>query len=335
MRHKIILTLLKKEIIDIFRDTKTIIIMVIVPLVLYPLIFLGTLLLSSNLLRESTIKTYNVAIVNDSLNYTRKIEELLGNALDEHEYHFSVSWILPGSDYEKLLRDEEYDLIISAIDNGNEYPNYMLYSLTSSNKSGTCRSMAETVLKDYSDKIIEERLEDALDNYELLKTEPFTVESTDFSSKEETTGMLIGYIMPFMMIISVLMGAFTVAIDISVGEKERGTLETLITLPISNTQMMISKFFAVSLFALFSVAINLFSFGLMGIYVFNSIKLAKTFVGEFRFSHFIPSILLMIVVLVLFSMFVSALCLCVDFTAKSVKEANNFTTPLMLILSSS
>ena len=323
MNKKIILTLLKKEILDIFRDTKTIIIMVIVPLILYPLIFLASMLLTTSIMRESTVKTYNVAIINESKGISDNINQMLTDALKAHEYHFNTEEIKRGEDYEKLLRDSKYDLIIDYKNEEAEYPDYILYSLTSVNKSSTCRTMVEKVLGDYSDKIIDGRLKDAIDNYDELKKKPFEIDKKDYSSKEETTGM---------MIISVLMGAFTVTIDVSVGEKERGTLETLITLPISNTQMMISKFFAVSIFALFSVTINLCSFGLMGIYIFSSVKLAKTFVGNFKFTQFIPSILLMIVVIILFSMFVSALCLCVDFTAKSVKEANNLTTPLMLIL---
>ena len=332
MNRKIIFTLLKKELTDIFRDTKTIIIMVIVPLILYPLVFLGSLLLTSSLLRESTVKTYNVAIVKTTTENTQNITHLLDDALIKHEYHFHTEEINSSDNYEKLIRDAKYDVVIVPENGGNEYPDITIHSLTSSNKSSTARSMVDVVFSDYSDDIIEERLKDAVDNYETLKEEPFKIEKKDYSSREETTGMLIGYIMPFMMIISVLMGAFTVAIDISVGEKERGTLETLITLPISNTQMMISKFFAVTIFALFSVAINILSFALMGFFIFNSMEYAKTFVGDFKFTQFIPSILLMIVLLVLFTMFVSSVCLCVDFMAKSVKEANNLTTPLMLIL---
>ncbi|MBO4783307.1 MAG: CPBP family intramembrane metalloprotease [Lachnospiraceae bacterium] len=332
MNRKIIFTLLKKELTDIFRDTKTIIIMVIVPLILYPLVFLGSLLLTSSLLRESTVKTYNVAIVKTTTENTQNIKHLLDDALIKHEYHFHTEEINSSDNYEKLIRDAKYDVVIVPEKGANEYPDITIHSLTSSNKSSTARSMVDVVFSDYSDDIIEERLKDAVDNYETLKEEPFKIEKKDYSSREETTGMLIGYIMPFMMIISVLMGAFTVAIDISVGEKERGTLETLITLPISNTQMMISKFFAVTIFALFSVAINILSFALMGFFIFNSMEYAKTFVGDFKFTQFIPSILLMIVLLVLFTMFVSSVCLCVDFMAKSVKEANNLTTPLMLIL---
>lgn len=332
MNFRIIRTLLKKEITDIFRDTKTIIIMIVVPLVLYPLLFLGTMLLTSNIIKESTVKTYNVAIVSSTEEDYAFVESLLKDALDTHQYHFDISKFPADEDYEKSLRNEKYQGIISIKTLEDDYPDFEVYTLTSSNKSSTCKGMIDQVLKDYKEKIIDEKLKDAIADYDALTADPFEIDHKDYSSKEETTGMLIGYIMPFMMIISVLMGAFTVAIDVSVGEKERGTLETLITLPIRNSEMMISKFLAVSIFALFSVTINLLSFTLMGIYIYNSMSLAKTLMGGFKFTQFIPSIILMAVVMILFSFFVSALCLCVDFTAKSVKEANNMTTPLMLIL---
>ena len=332
MNVKTVLTLLKKEIVDIFRDTKTIIIMIIVPLVLYPLIFLASMLLTSSIMKEATVKTYNVAIVSESKENYDLTDKLLKDALEKHKYHFDVSEYDGEEDYEKSIRSDKYQGIIIVKDSGEEYPDFEIYTITSSNKSSTCRSMIKQVLADYEDEIIEQKLKNSIDNYDELTEKPFKIDYKDYSSKEETTGMLIGYIMPFMMIISVLMGAFTVAIDVSVGEKERGTLETLITLPISNAEMMISKFLAVSAFALFSVSINLLSFLFMGIYVYNSMALAKTMMGGFKFTQFIPSIILMTIVLVLFSFFVSAVCLCFDFTAKSVKEANNMTTPLMLVL---
>ncbi len=331
MKTLIIKTLLKKELTDIFRDTKTIIIMIIVPTVLYPLIFMGSLLLTSSMMKESTVKTYKVAISAESEDYDT-VAGLLDDALKKHEYHFEKSKLEEGEDYEKLLRDSVYDGIVEIKSSDKDYPDFNVYTLTSSNKSSTCKGMLKQVFKDYSDEIVKNRIKSEVSDYDELIKEPFAVDMKDFSSKEETTGMLIGYIMPFMMIISVLMGAFTVAIDVSVGEKERGTLETLITLPISNLEMMVSKFLAVSIFALFSVAINLLSFAAMGIYVLNSVKLSSNILGGFKFTQFIPSIILMIFLIVLFAFFVSALCLCVDFTAQSVKEANNYTTPLMLIL---
>ena len=112
MNKRIIFTLLKKELTDIFRDTKTIIIMVIVPLILYPLVFLGSLLLTSSLMKESTVKTYNVAIVSTTAETTQNIRSLLDKALVKHEYHFHVEEINSSENYERYIRDEKYDVVI-------------------------------------------------------------------------------------------------------------------------------------------------------------------------------------------------------------------------------
>ena len=176
MNKRIIFTLLKKELTDIFRDTKTIIIMVIVPLILYPLVFLGSMLLTSSLLRESTVKTYNVAIVKTDTETTLNIRHLLDDALAKHEYHFHVEEINSSENYERFIRDEKYDVVIVPENTGNEYPDITIYSLTSSNKSGTARSMVDVVFSDYSNQIIEERLKEAFSDYETLKEDPFNVE---------------------------------------------------------------------------------------------------------------------------------------------------------------
>ena len=112
MNKRIIFTLLKKELTDIFRDTKTIIIMVIVPLLLYPLVFLGSMLLTSSLMRESTVKTYNVAIVSTTSDTTQNIRGLLDKALIKHEYHFHVEEINSSGNYERFIRDGKYDVVI-------------------------------------------------------------------------------------------------------------------------------------------------------------------------------------------------------------------------------
>ena len=189
MNFRIIRTLLKKEITDIFRDTKTIIIMIVVPLVLYPLLFLGTMLLTSNIIKESTVKTYNVAIVSSTEEDYAFVESLLKEALDTHQYHFDISKFPADEDYEKSLRNEKYQGIISIKTLEDDYPDFEVYTLTSSNKSSTCKGMIDQVLKDYKEKIIDEKLKDAIADYDALTADPFEIDHKDYSSKEETKGM--------------------------------------------------------------------------------------------------------------------------------------------------
>ena len=330
MNFRIVKTLLKKELTDIFRDTKTIIIMVAIPLILYPLLFLASVLITSNMLKESTEKTYNVSIVaNDSDRAV--VNRLLDDALEKFEYHFEI--VEPDSDdYEKLIRKNTIDAVIEAKSDNGELGHITIYSMSSLTKSDTCRSMIEKVFEDYKDEITENKLREALDDYDSLTSEPFEITSTNYSSKEETTGMLVGNVMPFMMVISVLIGVSTIAVDISVGEKERGTLETLITIPVSNLEIVVAKFLATSVMAMFSLGLNVLSFGLIGAYLYQSAQFATESTGSFKLISFVPSLLVMIPLLILFTMFISALCLCINFTAKSVKEANNYTMPLMMIM---
>ncbi|MBQ4275206.1 MAG: CPBP family intramembrane metalloprotease [Lachnospiraceae bacterium] len=332
MSSKIIWTLFKKEIKDIFRDTKTIVITLMVPLVLYPLVFLGSMLLMSSMMKESTVKTYKVAIISDNQETVNILRTELKDSLESRKYHFEISNIEDTEDKEKLIRDEKYDVILKPESEADgTIKDITVYGLTSINRSSTAISMIDNVLDDYKRDLIDNNLRAIIPDYDKLKKDPFKTNKVNFSTKEETTGMLIGYIMPFMMTVSVITGAFAVSIDLSVGEKERGTLETLITLPIKNIEFMLAKFFAITAFSLFSVALNIFSYALMGIYIYNSMKLSNMLMGGLKFVEFIPSFLIMFIVIPLFACLVSAISLCVDFTAKSVKEANNLSTVMMLV----
>ena len=332
MSSKIVWTLFKKEIKDIFRDTKTIVITLMVPLVLYPLVFLGSMLLMSSMMKESTVKTYKVAIISDNEATVNILRTELKDSLKSRKYHFEISNIEDTEDKETLIRDEKYDVILKPVsDTDGSIKDITVYGLTSINRSNTAISMIDNVLDDYKRDLIDNSLRELIPDYDKLKKDPFKTNKVNFSTKEETTGMLIGYIMPFMMTVSVITGAFAVSIDLSVGEKERGTLETLITLPIKNLEFMLSKFFAIAAFSLFSVALNIFSYALMGIYIYNSMKLSNMLMGGLKFVEFIPSFLIMFIVIPLFACLVSAISLCVDFTAKSVKEANNLSTVMMLV----
>ncbi|HID9497194.1 TPA: ABC transporter permease subunit, partial [Clostridioides difficile] len=106
----------------------------------------------------------------------------------------------------------------------------------------------ETVLDKYKRFTIEKTLsEKGLDVQATL--EPITYSTVDVAKTEEVAGYFLGQILPFILIIGVLLGSIYPAIDVMAGEKERGTLETLFTLPISNLELVMGKYMAVSLSA--------------------------------------------------------------------------------------
>jgi sodium transport system permease protein len=78
-------------------------------------------------------------------------------------------------------------------------------------------------------------------------------------------------VLPMLLIISLLMGTMYPAIDTTAGEKERGTLETLLTLPVTNREIIIGKFFTVAVIGIVSALLNLLSMALMGVYMIKLI----------------------------------------------------------------
>ena len=88
MNKKIISALYKKEITDILRDKKTILMMIVVPLILYPLMFLGSMALFSSILSASTSKAYTVALdgVNDP--------DTMKQYFKDNEEHFKYTFII-------------------------------------------------------------------------------------------------------------------------------------------------------------------------------------------------------------------------------------------------
>ena len=143
---------------------------------------------------------------------------------------------------------------------------------------------------------------------------------------------MIGSIIPFFIVTMILLGALYPSIDVTAGEKERGTLETLLTLPITNFEMIMSKFLAVSCIACASAILNVFSMGgAMAFLVSSSMSLAEDINLEIHYETFIPGILFTLVVMVFFALLVTAVCMCTCVFAKNFKEANNYVTPVMLI----
>lgn len=328
MNKKTVFSLYKKEMLDIFRDKKTMIIMVLVPLFLYPCMMLGMMLIMNSISKESLEKTYQVGIV--QCEEAEMVKLLLLDEEDEFEYFFDVSVQDDLKTCEQALNEKEIDAFISVseMDDGRVF--YEVGYFSSVADSVSASDYAEEILRGYRDKLRNELIEDAFDDYEMVLN-PIVVDNRNIATIEESTGSLFGYIIPFMLITSILMGAIYPAIDVTSGERERGTLETMMTLPIKNSEMMFSKFMAVSTIAVISALLNMLSMLLVGLYMYDSMQLADTAFGEMNLLQFIPSVIGLLICMPIFAMFASAVCLNVCIFAKSFKEANNYSTPILLI----
>ncbi len=328
MNKKTVFSLYKKEMLDIFRDKKTMIIMVLVPLFLYPCMMLGTVLLMSNISKESLEKTYQVGLISETEHET--LEELLLNDEDEFEYFFETKVYDELDDAENALNNGEIHAFINVLSGEDGRQTYEVGAMSSVMDSVSASNYIKEILGGYRDGLRDEILEEQFGEIEGILN-PIVIKGRDLATIEESAGSIFGYIIPFMLITSILMGAVYPAIDVTAGERERGTLETMMTLPVKSSEMMFSKFMAVSTVAVLSAMLNLLSMFLVGLYMYDSMQLASTVFGEMNLLQFVPSVIALLVCMPIFAMFASAVCLSICIFAKSFKEANNYSTPILLV----
>ncbi len=327
MNYKQLRTLYKKEIMDVIRDKKTVLTMVVLPVILYPVLFLVIMQVMTMISTAQQERTYYIAYDKVADQERQALNDWIAGDEDKLEY---VIKEVESENPEKDLNEEIIDAFITASVTQSQIV-YEVHYLSAVTNSVTVMDMLQEEIESYSKKIAEMNVrKEGLDIEKVLY--PVKVKNTDRSSNESSIGSILGSIIPFLLITSILMGSMYPAIDATAGEKERGTLETLLTLPIGNMELIMSKFFSVATVAVVSVFINVLSMGGIAAYLYATIHALSKGAGEFRLGSFVPAIIISFICIIAFALFMSALVMCVCAFAKSFKEANNYITPLTLVV---
>ncbi len=323
------LVLFKRELLDILRDKKTLVMMIVVPIILYPLMIIGMALIMTSIIKGQEDKTYRVAFY-DVPEIEEGIRTRYKNA-KEKEFTYDLSFVdVYGGEsaYADALENEEIEAYVTKGEKDDEFE---IHYLSAKNGSDTAARGLKDVFNAYRDDKRKELIEDAGLDIDTIFY-PVKFDLKDSSTKEESVGNMLGGMMPFLIITVILLGAIYPSIDVTAGERERGTLETLLTLPVSNYDMIMSKFMAVSVIACVSAFLNVFSMGgAVAFLVSSSLASTEGINLDIKLSTFIPGLCFTVIVMMCFALLVTAVCMCVCIFAKNFKEANNYITPVMLI----
>ncbi len=169
-------------------------------------------------------------------------------------------------------------------------------------------------------------------------TEPVKIKPVDVATAEEVGSSVWAKIFPFLLVMMSLTGAFYPAIDLCAGEKERGTMETLLISPASRAEIVLGKFFTVFLASVLTALLNLLSMGLTGMQIARNLAsggAATATTATHRVALIAaPSLttaLWIVILLIPLAAFFSAVCLALAVLAKSMKEGQYYMTPLYVI----
>ena len=325
MRIKMVKAIFKKEMIDILRDKKTLFMGIVLPLILYPIIMVIMTQVMSLSMNSASQREINIAFENKP---SEELVSMIENYSDEDTSRINIVY---SDDYKKDLEDGSIDAYIgSKMDNSSE--NYEVYINSSKENASSVKVLLDEIFTSYKDSKVKNKLEQSgLKVEETL--EPVEFDTVDVAGNEEIAGYFLGQVLPVILMMGVLLGAIYPAIDSMAGEKERGTLETLFTLPISNLELVMGKYIAVSFCAIVTSIFNIISILLTLSYLLVSSQMSGVMLIEnFKFSQLVAPMLITLICVCLFAMVIAAVSMCVCSLAKSFKDAQNYITPLMFLV---
>ncbi len=184
-------------------------------------------------------------------------------------------------------------------------------------------------LRNWEDKLLEMRLAQAQLPASLHT--PFDPTDVDLAEDDQVAASLWSKLFPTLLVVMAITGAFYPAIDVGAGEKERGTMETLLICPASRTEIVTGKFLTVMGFSLTTALLNLLSMGFTGKYMLEMAGTPRLSpLGNVSFPPASALVWLVLLAVPLAALF-SALSLAFAMFARSSKEGQYYLTPLLMV----
>jgi sodium transport system permease protein len=201
-------------------------------------------------------------------------------------------------------------------------PNPKVYYNTAKEKSAITYARVSDVLHRWTDLIGRDNL--AAGGVPESAARPFDVATDDVAETSGLKGAAVwSKILPFLLLIWALTGAFYPAVDLCAGEKERGTLETLLISPAERMEIVWGKLLTIMLFSMATALLNLLSMGVTGQLILSQLK-------DFGPPPALAPLWLLLALLPVSALF-SALCLALAAFARSTKEGQYYLMPLVLV----
>jgi sodium transport system permease protein len=189
----------------------------------------------------------------------------------------------------------------------------------------------DSALNAWKTQIINENL--AASRVPANVARPFELKPHDVAERHQQQALVWSKILPFVLFIWALTGAFYPAVDLCAGEKERGTLETLLSSPALRSEIVWGKLLTVMTFSGATALLNLASIGVTARHVISQLKdLPGADVGTGLDLPPLTSVMWLVIALVPMSALFSALCLACAAFARSTKEGQYYLMPLLLVI---
>lgn len=365
MNLKIVFTVFRKEILDILRDRRTVIFMILLPLLLMPAIF--TLIKNFTISNEKTkaMTSSRVAIVGyvDAPELTHFLSNelktkyqpegessekaeidvfLIASKSEQNAFIDIRTDVASVEEAQKLIRADELDaaLIIppgfeaqlkpdSEEDGKKAFSsdlNLRIDYISTEDNSDNANDRIRDSLKIYRERVVGKRLTDA--GFDTAIIEPWKLKEGDLATKQEIGGKIFGSLIPYFLILMTFTGAVFPAISLGAGEKEQKTLESLLASPVGRMEMVIGKFLTIVVTGIISAILAMTGM----VYGFNQLGSSEGIRDVLELQLDSTSIIMALSLLLPLSFVFAGVLLSLSVFAKSYREAQSYIGPLQIFV---
>jgi sodium transport system permease protein len=328
MKLRNIAVIFNKERTDLLRDKRTIINMLLFPLIMFPLITTGFAKMEKRFAEKAERATAPIMVLGAE-NAPAMVEKLRATG----KYQF-----LPvAADFKQQISEKKLRAAVefpagfeqALSSNGGAAPSVKVYYYsTELNSELTVGNLEEFFGKQRNEMAAGRLATRGLSANTLV---PVKTEEENVASQEKVTGARLGGLIPYFIIIFSLMGALHPAIDLTAGEKERGTMETILASAVSRGELVLGKFFFVLTASLITALISLTSYGVTlrnapSRGMVRGAESARNLVATFS----LKSLAMVFGMVLPLAMFFAATLIAIALIARNYKEAQSYVGPIMI-----
>jgi sodium transport system permease protein len=319
-----IFSIFKKELRDTLRDRRTLLAMIVVPVLVFPVILGLMTTVSKSFSDAEKEKVFKIGIISeDGSNRLTQILDEAPEELGKRELIFINDLSSP----HELIKSDSFALIFeleSAFDSNESQQKSNEVKIYYEETNLTAKGRAQGYLEFVKNTLVSERM--ARNNMDMTVLTPLTLEYVNLSSEKELIGKVAGGFLPYLFIIFGFIGCMYPAIDLFTGEKERKTLETILTTPVPRWKFLVGKMGVIVLSGIAAA-----TFALIGLFL--SIEVLgfvedQSLISVVRSVLSLKFILMLYLLLLPLTVFFAGLLVPITVRAKTFKEAQSIITPL-------
>ena len=317
---KTIITVIRKELTDTLRDRRTLLSAVLLPAVAIPLLLLVVTKIQTAVLEKNAVKTLAVGLSDAPEAFRQQLAQDSLLVLSTPEMSAGQQAVETESLDALIAFDPAFSTQVAKVQSGQ-----VAMYFKSTNAQVQQRLSAH--LDRYRDVLMQDRIASLDLNPEALN--PVAVRTQDVASNREQIGQLAGGFLPYVFLILSFIGCMYPALDLISGEKERGTLETLLTAPSARLHILLGKMIVIAIMGLSSALIAVGGMA-VGINFLPQIPpaLLDTIHGVLSPSFIITLVAMMVPLALFFAGLLTAIVV----RAKNFKEAQSLVSPLSFMV---